>query len=65
MAQGNAVEWFVDRHRQNGDGAPLAFRDPWRSLTYAELETETRRFAGALRQAGIGCAPADFYGFTP
>jgi 4-hydroxybenzoate-CoA ligase len=54
MAQGNSVEWFVDRHRQDGDGARLAFRDPWRSLTYAELETETRRFAGALRQAGIG-----------
>ena len=54
MAQGNAVEWFVDRHRQDGDGARLAFRDPWRSLTYAELETATRRFAGALRQAGIG-----------
>ena len=32
----------------------MAFRDPWRSLTYAALETATRQFAGALQTAGIG-----------
>ena len=50
----NAVDWFVDRHPRDGGGDPSAFQDPWRSLTYAELETATRRFAGALRAAGIG-----------
>ncbi len=54
MDLGNAVDWFVDRHKANGDAERLAFRDPWRSLTYAELATQTARFAGALRQAGIG-----------
>ena len=28
-------------------------RDPWRSLSYGELADATRRFAGALRAAGI------------
>ncbi len=54
MTQGNAVDWFVDRHIRDGGGARLAFRDPWRALTYAQLETATRRFAGALQTAGIG-----------
>jgi 4-hydroxybenzoate-CoA ligase len=54
MEPGNAVHWFVDRHRLEGNGARLAFRDPWRSLTYGELAVETARFAGALRQAGVG-----------
>ena len=53
MRNGNAVEWFVDRHLQQGNGARLAFRDPWRSLTYQDLNTATARFAGALLQAGI------------
>ena len=30
-----------------------AFRDPWRSLTYGALAEATRRFAGALRAAGV------------
>jgi 4-hydroxybenzoate-CoA ligase len=54
MTQGNAVDWFVDRHNSDGGGARVAFRDPWRSLTYPELETATRQFAGALQTAGIG-----------
>jgi 4-hydroxybenzoate-CoA ligase len=54
MQSGNAVDWFVDRHRSDGNGARLAFRDPWRSLTYGELAIETSRFAGALLHAGIG-----------
>ena len=54
MANGNAVEWFVDRHPRDGGGARLAFHDPWRSLTYAALETATRQFAGGLHIAGIG-----------
>jgi 4-hydroxybenzoate-CoA ligase len=54
MEQGNAVEWFVDRHILQGNGDRLAFQDPWRSLTYAQLQAETARFADALRRAGIG-----------
>ena len=53
MQNGNAVEWFVDRHAAQGNGARLAFRDPWRSLTYQALLTATARFASALRQAGV------------
>jgi 4-hydroxybenzoate-CoA ligase len=50
---GNAVEYFVDRHVSEGRGASLMCRDPWRSLSYEELGESTRRFAGALRGAGI------------
>jgi 4-hydroxybenzoate-CoA ligase len=54
MDAGNAVDWFVDRHQRDGAGGRLAFQDPWRSLTYAELQAATRRFAGAIRNVGIG-----------
>ncbi|HTI82943.1 MAG TPA: benzoate-CoA ligase family protein [Acetobacteraceae bacterium] len=50
---GNAVAYFVDRHVSEGGGASLMCRDPWRSLTYEALDAATRRFAGALREAGI------------
>jgi 4-hydroxybenzoate-CoA ligase len=49
----NAVDWFVDRPVLEGGGGRLAFRDPWRSLTYGELAIETARFADALRRAGV------------
>ena len=52
-ADGNAVDWFVDRHLRDGRGATPAFLDPWRTLTYAALAADTRRFAGALSAAGI------------
>ncbi len=51
---GNAVDWFVDRHARDGDATGIAFEDPWRSLTRGDLATATRRFAGALAQGGIG-----------
>src|ERR1700758_632661 len=50
---GNAVEYFVDRQVNEGRGASPMCRDPWRSLSYAGLAEGTRRFAGALRAAGI------------
>jgi 4-hydroxybenzoate-CoA ligase len=50
---GNAVEHFLDRHEREGRGAATAFRDPWRSLAYGELVQASRRFAGALRSAGV------------
>jgi 4-hydroxybenzoate-CoA ligase len=53
-ADGNAVDWFVDRHLREGRGDAPAFIDPWRTLSYGALADETRRFAGALRAAGIG-----------
>ena len=53
MVNGNAVDWFVDRHARDGNGGRPAFRDPVRSLTYDALQAGTRRFADALRQAGI------------
>jgi 4-hydroxybenzoate-CoA ligase len=53
---GNAVDWFVDRHLREGEGDPtgIAFEDPWRSLTRANLAEATKRFAGALAKSGIG-----------
>src|ERR671928_1812277 len=50
---GNAVDYFIDRHLREGRGDRLAFVDPWRRLTYGELAAASARFAGGLRQAGI------------
>jgi 4-hydroxybenzoate-CoA ligase len=50
---GNAADYFIARRLREGDGDRVAFVDPWRSLTYAELDTATARFAAGLRQAGI------------
>ncbi len=50
---GNAVEYFLDRHDREGRSAATAFCDPWRSLPYGDLTEATRRFAGALRSAGV------------
>jgi 4-hydroxybenzoate-CoA ligase len=50
---GNAVDYFLDRHLREGRGSRLAFVDPWRSLTYAELTAQSGRFAAGLRAAGI------------
>jgi 4-hydroxybenzoate-CoA ligase len=50
---GNAVDYFVDRNLREGRGAVIAFRDPWRSLSYGALAEATHRFAGALREAGV------------
>ena len=54
MHTGNAVHWFADRHVQEGYGECRAFQDPWRTLSYQDLQAATCRFAGALRGAGIG-----------
>jgi 4-hydroxybenzoate-CoA ligase len=53
-ANGNAVDYFVDRHLRGGRADVVVFRDPWRALTYTDLAVATHRFAGALRAAGIG-----------
>jgi 4-hydroxybenzoate-CoA ligase len=54
MQNGNAARWFVDRHVSDGNGARLAFQDPWRTLSYQDLQIATCRFADALRRIGIG-----------
>ena len=53
-ANGNAAAWFVDRHVEAGNGGRVAFVDPRRWLTYAELRDDSARFAAALQQAGVG-----------
>src|SRR4051812_43526919 len=52
-SDGNAVDYFIDRHLREGRGDRLAFADPWRRLTYRELDSASARFASALRDAGI------------
>jgi 4-hydroxybenzoate-CoA ligase len=52
-ADGNAADYFVDRHLREGRGERLAFADPWRSLTYRQLSDASARFASALAKAGI------------
>ena len=42
---GNAVDYFIDRHLRDRRGDRLAVTDPWRSLTYAELAAALARFA--------------------
>ena len=52
-SNGNAVDYFIDRHLREGRGDRLAFADPWRRLTYGELAAASARFAAGLRDAGI------------
>jgi 4-hydroxybenzoate-CoA ligase len=52
-SNGNAVDYFIDRHLREGRGDRLAFVDPWRRLSYAELAAASARFAAGLRTAGI------------
>jgi benzoate-CoA ligase len=49
----NAAEWFVGRHVAEGRGARLAIATDEAETSYADLDRDVRRFAGALEQAGI------------
>ncbi|MBK8251663.1 MAG: benzoate-CoA ligase family protein [Polyangiaceae bacterium] len=49
----NAAEHFVGRHVAEGRGERTAFTWDEGSLSYAELDERVRRFAGALRKAGV------------
>jgi benzoate-CoA ligase family protein len=48
----NAAAWFVGRHVTEGGERPALVSDS-ESLSYADLDLAVRRFAGALRRAGI------------
>ncbi|TMK32368.1 MAG: benzoate-CoA ligase family protein, partial [Alphaproteobacteria bacterium] len=52
-ANGNAADYFIERHLREGRGGRLAFTDPWRSLSYAQLSDASARFAAGLAKAGI------------
>ncbi|UIF87329.1 benzoate-CoA ligase family protein [Cupriavidus sp. UYPR2.512] len=49
----NAAEDLLSRNLEAGRGAKAAYIDDTTSLTYAELDARARRFAGALRDAGL------------
>ncbi|MEO7094060.1 MAG: benzoate-CoA ligase family protein [Polyangiales bacterium] len=49
----NSADWFVGRHVREGRGARLAIVSDEGELTYAELDDRVRRFASAVRAAGI------------
>src|SRR5262245_9338018 len=49
----NAVADFVDANVARGLGDKIAFTDADRTLTYAELQERTCRFAAALRALGL------------
>ena len=48
----NAATDFLDRNIAEGHGSRMAFIDPDRSMTYAELDSGSQRLANAL--AGLG-----------
>ena len=49
----NAVADFVDANVERGLGDKLAFTEPGRSITYAELQDSTLRLGAALRSLGL------------
>lgn len=50
---GNAADFFVDRHVREGRGERIAFIDSQRSLSYAALAIESDRFAQGLLRVGL------------
>jgi 4-hydroxybenzoate-CoA ligase len=53
MSLYNACADLLDRNIEAGRGDKVAFTDDVRSLTYAQLQADTRRFANLLRHLGI------------
>src|SRR5437879_6099822 len=49
----NAVSDFVDANVARGLGDKIAFTDSERTLTYAELQARSCRFASALKAVGL------------
>ena len=53
---GNAANWFVERHLNEGRANNIAFREAWRGgreLSYGDLAKQSGEVAGALTNAGI------------
>jgi 4-hydroxybenzoate-CoA ligase len=53
MINRNAAIHFIDRHIAEGRGDKTVFVAADKSLSYAQLHTETQRFANGLAQAGL------------
>ena len=49
----NAATDFVDANVARGLGDKIAFTASERSITYAELQSQTFQFAAALRELGL------------
>jgi 4-hydroxybenzoate-CoA ligase len=49
----NAVSYLLDRNVREGRGDKMVFKDPLNEITYAQLETKSRRFANFLRRLGV------------
>ena len=49
----NSADWFVGRHVREGRGARVAIMSDAGELTYEALDDRVRRFAAAIRSAGI------------
>src|ERR1700687_918942 len=49
----NAAQWFAGRQVKEGRGNRVALVTDDATLTYAQLDESVRRFAGALRRAGV------------
>jgi benzoate-CoA ligase family protein len=50
----NSADWFVGRHVREGRGGRLAIVADSGETTYAALDEAVRRFAAALKRAGVG-----------
>ncbi|MFK8079494.1 MAG: benzoate-CoA ligase family protein [Granulosicoccus sp.] len=53
---GNAADWFVDRHVNEGRSGKTAFREAWpegRKLSFADLADQSGKVAAALGKVGI------------
>lgn len=49
----NAVTYLLDRNVAEGRGAKVVFSDPQADITYAGLQTQTRRLANVLKRLGV------------
>ncbi len=49
----NSADWFVGRHVREGRGSRSAIATDEGTTTYAALDDAVRRFASALKQAGV------------
>jgi 4-hydroxybenzoate-CoA ligase len=49
----NSAEWFIGRHVREGRASRTAIIDGEGSITYGDLDAAVRRFANALRDAGL------------